>query len=153
MSIIKKVGGKEVLPVWALPYANAVGDSVFAGFEEAIHSLAHRKWMKAPEFMTAYRQSFNGAVVATDPKEWGRCLDTITMLTEGLKEEEKQPGGFPNQNYERWRKEVAMRLPTHAFVYLDEFHAWYYGTIESNLTHDGTYETIFVAKYYGQEAM
>lgn len=148
MSIIKKIGGKEVLPVWALPYVMVAGEKALVDFGMAVDSLAHRAGCgNVPKsYLTGYHRKSDGEVVLVRPREWEEHRDIIAMKTEGLKETENHPF----QNYERWREEVAKGIPTHAFVYLDEFTHWYCEAIEKNLEYDGTVDG---AKHYSQPSV
>jgi hypothetical protein len=85
-SIIRKIGGRDVLPVWALPYVNLKGWSVLVGAEDILCSLAHQdRGRIVPDFLTGYKLNTFGAPVPIEPIVWEDCLDYVARITEGLK--------------------------------------------------------------------
>jgi hypothetical protein len=142
MSIIKSIGGKQVLPVWALPYVMVNGWCVLVGFEDAILSLNHQSRGRiVPKFLTAYKTDyFSGEVSPIPAIEWDKYLTHIAEATKGLQDKES----FPNENYLAWLDVVAKEMPTRCYVCRDEFEDWYYAAIEKNVDEDD--RTIFVTK-------
>lgn len=134
MSIIRKIQGREALPVWALPYVVYNGWGVCVAFEEVLQSLAHKTYGRiVPAFLTAYKLNEDGKAAAITPIEWGRQLDYVAMITGGLKSSE---GEYEYKNYPVWLDSVAKAMPTQAFVFLDELSVWYYEFIEKDVDED-----------------
>lgn len=131
MSIIRKIQGREALPVWALPYVLYNGLEVLVGFETALQSLANKTYGRiVPPFLTAYKLNECGGYVAISPIEWKRYLDYVAIITKGLKASEE----YEYQKYPIWVDDVAKSLPTQAFLFLDELSNWYYEFTRKNVS-------------------
>ncbi|MCX7111462.1 MAG: hypothetical protein NTX45_15310 [Proteobacteria bacterium] len=144
MSIIRIINGREVIPVWAIPYVCHLGVSLSAGFGDFLQSLAHKpSGMIKPDFITAYLQDENGAVVPISNNEWKGLLKDVKN-EEDMRMESEGPLNIP---YYAWRESSAIITPTQAFLYVDELSRWYYEAHKAYIDHDKNIWVIIDGKH------
>lgn len=111
MNCIIHIGGREALPVRAIPFVTGwqsySPDAVAEG-------LAHRLESGKFEGLTAYHIASDGSISAMLPKEWDGPARALAALSEKLDE----MGG---DSYPLWREQSISELPSHCFVWRDEF--------------------------------
>ncbi len=144
MSIIRNINGREAIPVWSIPYVCHLGVSLSAGFGDFLRSLAHKpSGMIEPDFITAYLQDENGAVVPISINEWKGLLKDVNN-EEVMRMETEGPLNVP---YYSWRESSAIITPTQAFLYVDELSHWYYEAHKSYIDEDGNVWVIIDGKH------
>ena len=144
MSIIRIINGRQAIPVWSIPYVCHLGVSLSAGFGDFLRSLAHKKnGMIEPDFITAYLQDENGAVVPISNNEWKGLLKDVNN-EEGMRMETEGPLNVP---YYSWRESSAIITPTQAFVYIDELSRWYYEAHKAYIDYDKNIWVIIGGKH------
>lgn len=121
MSIIRKIQGREALPVWTLPYATRWRESP----DSLVRVLTELDGFPLRHGLVAYKFiSEKNEAVAYHPGEWEIYVHEFKALEDKLRAEEVTP----NANLERWKIEAVKKLPGNAFVWHDEFAAWFKGT-------------------------
>ncbi|MGZ8218520.1 hypothetical protein [Methylomagnum sp.] len=140
MSIVRKIQGREALPVWALRYVAHRQESHYS----LVQVLAHKGCSLLRHGLVAYRLADDNQIIAYHPEEWHGLLTEL----EGLIKEEENKGYVDigcleafggnsfesrkpiNQNifgeeYEKLDIASAEKISNHAFVWLDEFFKWF----------------------------
>lgn len=137
-SIVREIGGRDVLPVWALPYVMPTGRNTLVLFEDALQSMAQDSGRFVRDLLTGYQWKGRDGVSPVSRREWEKHLEIIKMKTEGLQQKES----YQNENYGLWLEECAKGIPTQAFVYRDEFKEWYGKAIYTYVDdEDGAYRS------------
>lgn len=116
MSILRKIGGRDALPVWTLPFAAGVWMTA----DKLARILAGR-WLFEDIELTAFKLDANGVPVKLSPKQWDRVIEELELLQGRLKAMDCDEA----EQIEQWRTESVKRLPADAFVWLDEGAAWF----------------------------
>jgi hypothetical protein len=116
MSILRKIGGRDALPVWTLPFAAGVWMTA----DKLARILAVR-WFSEDIELTAFKLDADGVPVTLHPKQWDRVIEDLELLQGRLKAMDCREA----EQIEQWRTESVKRLPADAFVWLDECAAWF----------------------------
>lgn len=112
------IDGREALPIRLIPFIAGWGDFAPDGM---VRMLAHRdKFYRVR--MTAYQLLNDGTYREMYPKEWDVVMTYLEVLTNKLKKEDEERQ-VENLNYETWQKQAIEKLPSSAFVWLDDFNA------------------------------
>lgn len=137
------VGGREALPVRAIPYVaawkwNSAPDSIVRtlaaskttdGFIE--HTPAAPKTTRVGSLeirnrqieLFAYQLDSQGHFEQVPPEQWEQFVVALDCLTKKRKADERR--GAKNENHDEWRNAAVLKLPDNVFIWLDEFQRWY----------------------------
>lgn len=133
--LVIEVGGREAIPVRAIPYITGwllspdkVARQLSGDAGTNINVLGG---------MTAYRLSA-GIAIQVKPKEWDSILASIYLLQHQLKTEypfNESDSASPDFGYAAWREKSPSKLPADVFVWKDEFElAFFEAYSHRNLT-------------------
>ena len=111
MNCVVCIAGREAVPVRAIPFVTGwksfTPDAVAEG-------LAHRLESGKLEGLTAYHIAGDGSISAMLPKEWDGPARALDALSAKL-------GEMRGDSYPAWREQSIPELPSHCFVWRDEF--------------------------------
>lgn len=111
MNCVVCIAGREAVPVRAIPFVTGwqsfTPDAVAEG-------LAHRLESGKLEGLTAYHIAGDGSISAMLPKEWDGPARALDALSAKL-------GEMSGDSYPAWREQSIPELPSHCFVWRDEF--------------------------------
>ena len=111
MNCVVIIAGREAVPVRAIPFVT--GWQSFSP-DAVAEGLAHRLDSGKLEGLTAYHIAGDGSISAMLPKEWDAPVDALAALSKKLKD----TGGYSRP---AWREQSILELPSHCFVWRDEF--------------------------------
>ena len=121
MQITINIGGREALPLRAIPYVTS--------WNEAPDSIVHALLGGSVRALTAHQADAQGNYDAVPASQWEAWRVTFNSLTAKSKADER--AGAENENWDKWRNEATLKLPDNVFVWLDEFQQWFSKTRDS----------------------
>lgn len=114
MNVVITVEGREAIPVRAIPFVTGwmVSPDVVA------ESFARTdKWVTSLNDLVSFSISPDGSISPMLPKEWDGIEADLELLSDILKAQETIPGS----GYPEWRRHSIPLLPSHTFVWRDQF--------------------------------
>lgn len=121
------VGEREALPVRAIPYVTSWQESpdsiVRALSEPATIKVAMCQEIRNKQSLVAYVMDGGGHYEQLPASQWKDSAVALRSLTKKLMADEREEA--TDENYGPWRVAAILKLPDNAFVWLDEFQAWY----------------------------
>lgn len=111
MNCVVIIAGREAVPVRAIPFVT--GWQSFSP-DAVAEGLAHRLESGKLAGLTAYHIASDGSIAAMLPKEWDGPARALDALSAKLEEME-------GDSYPAWREQSIPELPSHCFVWRDEF--------------------------------
>jgi hypothetical protein len=133
--VLIDIDGRPALPLRALPYVTAWGESPDslvralglaptsrpgAGIERV---TGHRFDIPNKYALTAYRMNADGTWAVIPHRQWLGLAVELSCLTTKLLASERH--GADGENHGRWRIDATLALPDDVFVWLDEFEHWF----------------------------
>lgn len=128
MNAVFTIAGREAISVRMLPYVTnwkaapdelahsfSVPAQTACAFAGALLSVPNRN------ALPTYVKTADGEFRKMAPDEWGVICVEIDSLTKKLTADERLEG----ENWAGWRRQAVDKLPSRAFVWLDEFQAWF----------------------------
>lgn len=112
------IDGREAVPVRLIPFIAGWGEFAPDGVAKVLSSGKDGYGFEVE--LTAYHQLSDGTYKAMLPREWDAVATYLEVLTKKLKKEDKKEQ-IKMLNSEAWRKQSIEKLPSFAFVWLDDF--------------------------------
>lgn len=112
------IDGREAVPVRLIPFIAGWGEFAPDGVAKVLSS--GRVGYGFEVELTAYHQLSDGTYKTMLPREWDAVATYLEVLKKKLKKEDKKEQ-IKMLNYEAWRKQSIEKLPSFAFVWLDDF--------------------------------
>lgn len=122
MNCVITINGREAVPVRAIPFIT--GWKTFSPDAVAIGLAQRCEWGRL-EGLTAYHTTEDGFYEVL-PKEWDGVTSELAALSNLLKKDDPDA----KISYPEWRKKSISYLPSHCFVWLDEFERVYKGAMD-----------------------
>ena len=137
-NVMIKIDGRDALPLRAIPYVTNWQESP----DSLVRVLAAPKTKKfcgkniriKHSELFAYRADDEGNYAQINHKQWERSVLAIDNLTGNFKANERE--GELYGNHDAWRTAAVLILPDNAFIWLDEFQAWYSRTRQPEINSD-----------------
>lgn len=113
MNCIVKINGREAVPVRAIPFVTGweLSPDVVA------NGLACTDFHGRLKELHAHHLAHDGAYAEMLPKEWDGVIADLQTLSDALMADET----VERASYPLWRKQSPAKLPSHCFVWKDEF--------------------------------
>lgn len=113
MNCVIKIGDREAVPVRAIPFVTgwSISPDVVA------RGLAGLDFNRRLKSLRAYHLDLDGNFSPMLPKEWDVIYDGLRALSASLRAGETAEGS----SYPDWVRQSIPALPSHCFVWLDEF--------------------------------
>lgn len=112
------IDGREAAPVRLIPFIAGWREFAPDGVAKVLSSGKDGYGFEVE--LTAYHQLSDGTYKAMLPREWDAVATYLEVLTKKLKKEDKKEQ-IKMLNSEAWRKQSIEKLPSFAFVWLDDF--------------------------------
>jgi hypothetical protein len=137
-NVMIKIDGRDALPLRAIPYVTNWQESP----DSLVRVLAAPKTKKfrgkniriKHSELFAYRADDEGNYAQINHKQWERSVLAIDNLSGNFKANERE--GELYGNHDAWRTAAVLILPDNAFIWLDEFQAWYSRTRQPEINSD-----------------
>lgn len=118
MNCVITINGREAVPVRAIPFIT--GWRTFSPDAVAMGLAQRCDWGRLGG-LTAYHVAEDGSTHEVLPKEWDGVASELAALSKRLKKDDPDAA----VSYPEWREKSISCLPSHCFVWLDEFERVY----------------------------